>query len=80
MSVAVALITACGVVLVGVGGFFLVVRPPLLAEDVDLSRNSRHNPLPINSRSSPRNCAIRAGMSALRIFSGYGNIPNRIQR
>lgn len=35
MSVAVALITACGVVLVGVGGFFLMVRPPLMAEDVE---------------------------------------------
>ena len=32
-SVAVWLLTACGVVLVLIGGFFLAARPPLLPED-----------------------------------------------
>ena len=34
-SIAAWLLTVCGISLVGIGGFFVVARPPLLPEDAE---------------------------------------------
>ena len=41
ISVAAWLLTACGTALVGIGGFFVVARPPLLPEDARYLRTTR---------------------------------------